>query len=298
VWGSCLKGNGVRKIILTILLLLNLTVSYAVETLIISLPLPYEHFSKEHQKIIANHVEVEKKLLIKKPLSIQTKDFKTRLPSRYQKTYEDFLYLQLFSGSFVLGLWALPESISQWDRSELQKRDIFKNWYENIKMGPVQDTDKWWVNYGGHSLSGAYFYTMARNNGLTVAESTSFNFLMSTFYWEYGVEAFFEIPSSQDLWITPVLGSLLGEQFYQWELMIRANEGKVWGSESFGAFLLIILNPEGALANFLRMKEDRVSIDLVSRFSTYSQDQNIRHMMGEFGTWMESYIGFEISVAF
>ncbi len=220
------------------------------------------------------------------------------LPSRYHKTYEDFVNLQILSASFIVILWALPEDISRWDHDKIQSRNIFNNWYDNIKAGPVQDTDKFWINYGGHSLSGAYFYTLARNNGMTAWEATTFNFLMSTFYWEYGVEAFFEIPSAQDLWITPILGSLLGERFYQWEQEIRANEGKIWGSERFGSFILVLLNPEGALANWLRIHENRVDISLVSRFSTYSKDQTLRYMMGANEPWLESYIGFEITVKF
>ena len=284
-----------RVKIILFFLLFNITFVSGFETLIVNLPLPYEHFIEDDKRVYDSQKTLYE---FQKPRQLHIKAFKESLPSRYRKTYEDFISLQILSTSVIMGLWLLPEDVSQWDHDKIRSRNIFNNWYENIKSGPVQDTDAWAINYIGHSLSGAYFYTLARNNGLTVAEATTFNFMMSTFYWEYGVEAFFEIPSAQDLWITPILGSLLGEQFYQWELKIRANEGKVWGSENFGAFILVLLNPEGALANFLRMRKDRISIDLVSRYGTYSKEMDQRHMMGQFGMWMESYIGYEIQIKF
>ena len=227
-----------------------------------------------------------------------TRSFSEKLPDRYQKTYEDVIYLQLLSASVVVALWFLPENVSKWNHSELQESDIVSNWIENVKTGPVVDEDEPWINYGGHSLSGAYFYTLARNNDLSITESMTFNFLMSTFYWEYGVEAFFEIPSNQDLWITPILGSILGESFYQMQQTIRANEGKVWGSESLGSFFMVFLNPEGALANFLRTNEDRVDFEIVSRFYSYIDDEAMKSLLSGYDLWMESYLGFEIRVQF
>ncbi|MFZ2890098.1 DUF3943 domain-containing protein, partial [Sulfuricurvum sp.] len=52
---------------------------------------------------------------------------------------------------------------------------------------------------------------MARNDGLSIGESAAFSTLMSTFFWEYGYEAFAEVPSIQDLIFTPLVGSLFGE---------------------------------------------------------------------------------------
>lgn len=229
---------------------------------------------------------------------LDRRSFSEKLPNRYQKTYEDVVYLQLLSASVIVALWFLPENVSKWNHSELQESNIVNNWVDNVKTGPVVDEDEVWINYGGHSLSGAYFYTLARNNDLSIVESISFNFLMSTFYWEYGVEAFFEIPSNQDLWITPVLGSILGESFYQMQQSIRANEGKVWGSESLGSFFMVLLNPEGALANFLRTNEDRVDFDIVSRYYSYIDDQAMQSRLSGYELWMESYLGFEIRVQF
>lgn len=227
-----------------------------------------------------------------------TRGFSEKLPDRYQKTYEDVISLQLLSASVIVALWFLPENVSKWNHSTLQESDIVNNWVENVKIGPVIDEDEPWINYGGHSLSGAYFYTLARNNDLSIVESISFNFLMSTFYWEYGVEAFFEIPSTQDLWITPILGSILGESFYQMQESIRVNEGKVWGSESLGSFFMVLLNPEGSLANFLRTNEDRVDFEIVSRFYSYIDDEAMKPLLSGYELWMETYLGFEIRVQF
>ena len=67
--------------------------------------------------------------------------------------------------------------------------------------------------------------------------------MMSTFYWEYGIEAFAEVPSMQDLVITPVLGWAYGEWAYQKEMAIRSSGGTVWGSETLGDVSLFFLDP-------------------------------------------------------
>ena len=225
--------------------------------------------------------------------------FKASLPVNYQKTYEDLVYLQLLSFTALLGIWFLPQDQSQWDHSEIEKRNPLKSWYDNVKDGPVYDEDKWWINYIGHSVVGAYYYTWARTNGLSAWESSVFNFLMSTFYWEYGVEAMFERPSKQDIIITPVLGSLLGEGFYQLHLMIVKNDGKVLGSKGLGAFFMTLLNPEGALADFLRLKKDRVKMQWVNYFPFYNKIYSLEPLqISEEPIWMESYLGLRITIKF
>ncbi|MNL27232.1 hypothetical protein D3C87_1488100 [compost metagenome] len=80
-------------------------------------------------------------------------------------------------------------------------------------------------------------------------QSFGYSVMMSTFFWEYGVESFAEVPSIQDLIVTPIIGSLLGEAFFRLERNIQENHGKVWGSETLGKVCMVLLNPAGALSD-------------------------------------------------
>jgi hypothetical protein len=143
-------------------------------------------------------------------------------------------------------LYLMPESVSKWDKSEM--KNLGKNWEKNVRKGPHMDKDDWAINYIGHPYSGAAYYQVARNEGLSAMQSFGYSVLMSTFFWEFGVEAFAEQPSIQDLFATPIIGSILGEVFYRAEQRIKANDGELWGSKRLGAFAMIVMNPMGVVA--------------------------------------------------
>ncbi|WP_413557670.1 DUF3943 domain-containing protein [Bdellovibrio sp. HCB209] len=143
-------------------------------------------------------------------------------------------------------LYIMPESFTNWDKDEM--KNLGKNWEKNIRKGPHMDKDDWMINYIGHPYSGAAYYQVARNEGITAMGSFGYSVLMSTFFWEFGVEAFAEQPSIQDLFATPILGSIIGEIFYRAELKIKANNGELWGSKRLGAFAMIVMNPMGVAA--------------------------------------------------
>lgn len=146
-------------------------------------------------------------------------------------------------------LWVLPESVSKWDREEIKATGLLNKWKKNVKEGPVWDEDDPVINYVGHPLSGAAYYTVARTNGASPLASFGYSVLISTFFWEYGFEAFAEIPSIQDLILTPVIGSILGEVFYRWQEKIKTNGGKVLGSDRLGSVALFLLNPATHISN-------------------------------------------------
>jgi len=147
-------------------------------------------------------------------------------------------------------LWVLPESISKWDKEEIKNSGFLTKWKQNVSQKPVVDKDDFFINYVGHPISGAAYYTIARNLGYSKFESFGYSVMMSTFFWEYGVEALAERPSIQDLILTPVLGSLLGEMFYSWAKKIQnENNGEVLGSKKLGKVILFLLNPAGGISN-------------------------------------------------
>lgn len=157
-----------------------------------------------------------------------------------------FAFGVMGAGAFGV-IYSLPESVSKWDKSEGFSK-LADRYTERVKKGPVIDEDDWALNYIGHPLSGAYYYTMVRHQGFTPLQSAAFSFCMSTFFWEYGIEAIAEVPSIQDLIVTPLIGSILGEVFYSWGNAIENNGGTLMGSKALGKTATVLMNPAGALA--------------------------------------------------
>ena len=145
--------------------------------------------------------------------------------------------------AFIGFLWMLPEEITKWDKNEIG--GLGDKYWENVKAGPVVDKDDWAINYIGHPVSGAAYYVVARHAGFSKKQSFGYSVFMSTVFWEYGLEAAAEIPSIQDLIITPIVGSIMGEAFFKWSKEIKKNKGVLWGSKRAGAVALGLLNPAG-----------------------------------------------------
>ncbi|EQC50281.1 PF13084 domain protein [Bacteriovorax sp. BSW11_IV] len=149
-------------------------------------------------------------------------------------------------GAGMVGLlYMMPESVTKWDKDEIGK--IGSKWKENVKEGPVVDKDDWAINYIGHPYSGAIYYVVARHAGLNKMASFGYSVFMSTIFWEYGFEATAEVPSIQDLIVTPIIGSLMGELFIHWEKQIESNNGKLLGSKKLGSVAMAFMDPAGAL---------------------------------------------------
>ncbi|QSP96560.1 DUF3943 domain-containing protein [Marinobacter salinisoli] len=125
---------------------------------------------------------------------------------------------------------------------------LASEWWKNVSSGPVWDRDVWYVNYIGHPYFGAVYYQVARKSGYRQWDAFVYSLLMSTFYWEYGLEAFAEVPSIQDLVTTPVGGWLWGEWAYHKEREIRQRGGTVMGSHTWGDISLFFLDPVDAIA--------------------------------------------------
>lgn len=185
-------------------------------------------------------------------------------------------------------LWAMPESFTNWDKEKITSNPggLFAEYKDNIQRGPVWDKDKGYLNYIGHPVAGAAYYTLSRHNGKSPLESFGYSVAMSTFFWEYGIEAFAEIPSIQDLIITPVIGAVLGEIAYQYEQKIRNAGGRLLGSKAIGSAAMIILNPAGALSDainsFLGAKVlKRAKADLVlKRYKPVIHEPGVETMIG------------------
>ena len=169
-------------------------------------------------------------------------------------------------------LWALPESVTKWDKDDISEAGLGEKWKENVKAGPVVDKDEWMINYIGHPVSGAAYYTVARHAGFNKMESFGYSVVMSTFFWEYGLEAFAETPSIQDLLITPIIGSLMGEAMFSMGKKIEKNDGKLFGSKKVGGFAMALMNPAGAMLDGIN---GFFETDLIKSSRTYFYTQGL-----------------------
>ncbi len=151
------------------------------------------------------------------------------------------------SGAFVgtlLVLECLPEDATSWNRAELQDVPLFKRWHNHvIKKGPEWDHDKFYFNYVLHPYAGAAYFMAARSCGFNFWRSALYGTIVSTVGWEFGVEAFMERPSIQDLFITPIVGSCIGEGFYHTKRWLVDNDYRLFGSPVLGGILAFIVDP-------------------------------------------------------
>ncbi|WQS94124.1 DUF3943 domain-containing protein [Helicobacter pylori] len=151
----------------------------------------------------------------------------------------------------IVGLYLMPESVTNWDKEKFG----VKSWFENVRMGPKLDHDSFIFNEVLHPYFGAMYYMQPRMAGFSWMASAFFSFITSTLFWEYGLEAFVEVPSWQDLVITPLLGSILGEGFYQLTRYIQRNEGKLFGSLFLGRLVIALMDPIGFVIRDLGLGE-------------------------------------------
>ena len=144
----------------------------------------------------------------------------------------------------VIGvLYVLPESISGWDDETKREYNLSK-WVDNVTNPVVRDGDVWWVNYILHPYWGGTYYIRGQERGLDETQSFLYSTLLSTLY-EYGAEALFEPVSIEDLIITPVVGSLVGEYLFRpLRNHVRSKPGELsWSDKA----LLTLTDPLGVV---------------------------------------------------
>ena len=148
------------------------------------------------------------------------------------------MYFLGYQAAVVAVLYALPDDQTRFDKDNV----AVSKWRYNVTH-PVWDDDEPYLNYGLHPYWGAAYYIRGRERGLTRWQSLGYSALLSSLY-EFGAEAFFEPVSYQDLIVTPLIGSLLGEfVFSPLRDYIRAKPG---GPDRLDQLALILTDPLGA----------------------------------------------------
>ncbi len=236
------------------------------------------------------------------PISIQ-QDIYLKQPDVNTSSYNHFLtqqaYLQVAAIGAIGIIALLPEGISNWskeDKTFANAQELLQKHANNIAQGPTWDNDTWQINYIGHSIVGSYFYMWGRQSGLNWQESAALTALMSTFYWEYGWEAFAEVPSIQDLIVTPLLGSLLGEGSNYLYTTLMQNGGLLYDSQLLGNIAKILLNPIGEMNSYFDDLFDTAGIEISVDYA-YVQDKEsfrLQESLSQHGV-VQSYFHFTFS---
>lgn len=182
---------------------------------------------------------------------------KGKLPSIYELPYSMrgsapdwhrmWVNTAVFAGAFTGTLFVLeclPEDATSWNRAALQKDPPQKRWFRNVfKRGPEWDHDNPIFNYVLHPYAGAVYFMSARSCGFNFYQSLLYSACISTVGWEFGIEACMERPSIQDIFVTPLVGSAMGEMFYKLKRHIVANDYRLFGSPVVGNVVAFIIDP-------------------------------------------------------
>ncbi len=193
------------------------------------------------------------------------------IPSIYSKPYSLTLNIPkwkrlwvntaVLTGTFVSTLFVLeclPEDATSWNRATLQKDPPLKRWYNNVfKRGPEWDHDKFIFNYVLHPYAGAVYFMSARTCGFNYWRSLLYCACISTIGWEYGIEACMERPSIQDLFITPIIGSFIGEGFYHVKRHIVSHDYSLLGSKIIGNTVVFLIDPVNEVIDLFRGSPER-----------------------------------------
>lgn len=156
----------------------------------------------------------------------------------------DTMYFLSYQVASLGLLYMAPESVSNWTP---EKKDSvsFSKWWDNVS-NPQWDSDDWWINYALHPYWGAAYFVRARLRGYDSTDSFWYSVALSSIY-EFGVEAIFEEPSIQDIFVTPALGVVLGGAFMNIREDIYAKQLTESGISGWDRFLLGATDPLGWL---------------------------------------------------
>lgn len=242
------------------------------------------------------------------PVSLKYSDdealhaYPLKIDKRYERIVKELAYMQVFAIGTIGVIAVLPENISQWTNEDKQFTDaqtLLKKHAKHVANGPVWDNDAWAVNYIGHPVAGSYFYVWGRQAGLSWKESAMLTTLMSTFFWEYGWEAFAETPSTQDLIVTPLIGSMLGEGTNYLYNCIMENDGKIYDMKWLGDLGRALLNPIGEMNKYLDSAFDAANIEISIDYSYAQNIENYQlHNIPNDRGIIQSYFNFNFTLKY
>lgn len=156
----------------------------------------------------------------------------------------DTWYFLSYQVAAIAILYAMPESTTGWTDEQKDEYSL-SVWWDNV-TNPQMDSDDFYINYVLHPYWGSAYFVRARERGYDNVGSFWYSVLLSSMY-EFGAEALFEEPSTQDLIVTPVLGSLLGMYFMDVREGVREREAALGRRSTWDKWLMVLTDPLGSL---------------------------------------------------
>ena len=135
----------------------------------------------------------------------------------------------------------MPKEVTKWQSGWMKSAE--RNVVHAFSSLPVWDHDNWQFNYVGHPIAGCLYYNAVRSQNATRWQSFLFATAQSCI-WEYIIEGTAEQPSIQDLIVTPVAGSILGESIHMATMAMRKN-----GFRFFEKIFVLVFNPMFVINN-------------------------------------------------
>jgi len=170
----------------------------------------------------------------------------------------------IFAGAYMgtlAVLECLPEGATNWNRATIASTPWYKRWEKNvIRKGPEWDGDDFIFNYLLHPYAGAVYFMAARSVGFNFYQSLLYSSCVSTIGWEFGIEGAMERPSIQDIFITPLVGSLVGELFYHAKRYIVARDYHLLGSKFLGGLVCFIIDPVNEIVGLFGSETRRLHL--------------------------------------
>ena len=168
----------------------------------------------------------------------------TAAPADGAGLWRDTKYFFGYQFGAIAILYLMPESVTGW--TDEQKSDYgLSVWWEKTTH-PENDSDDFYLNYILHPYWGAAYFVRARERGFNNWQSFGYSTLLSTLF-EFGVEAGAEPPSKQDLWVTPVIGSMVGLYFMHLRDNVRERDAARGYRSTGDTWIWVLTDPLGSL---------------------------------------------------
>lgn len=156
--------------------------------------------------------------------------------------------------------------VSQWTyylivhKKEIDKYGSFGNWL-NYPRNPHYDRDSFEYNLYRHTLAGQYYYLFYRSRNYSEQNAFIWS-AISSFAFEFTIETVTERPSYQDLYQTPVYGTVLGVGVEK--LSHYLHDTDTWGGHLFGYILnpFTLIPPTHDFFGTIQMQSDQIAIRL------------------------------------
>ena len=143
---------------------------------------------------------------------------------------------------------------------EIKKYGSFDNWTKN-SIDPHYDRDGFEYNLIRHTFAGHYYYLFYRSRNYSEENAFIWSFI-SSFAFEFTIETITERPSYQDLYQTPVFGTVLGVGAEKLSKYLHSTD--TWIGHLTGYLInpFLLLPSTNSVFGYVAPEHDKVSLVL------------------------------------